>query len=197
MTIRVTTGDNAELVAGATWLLQVDATDADGVPVTEDPAVTITLPDDSETVATVEAGAGGGCYLVSHVTTLKGRYVAEIVSGADAVGASAYAAPLTTEGGMPTVGDLDNYLGTHSWSDDDLAEALNAEAAQQRRECRVPAVFPDNLRSALLRRAQFHLAMRRVQLGVIPGDAERDALRPGFDSETRRFEKSHRRLPTG
>ncbi len=113
------------------------------------------------------------------------------------MGASAYVVQVTTASGMPNVSDLDNYLGTHSYSDDDLAEALDAETDAQRAICRIPAAFPNDLRSALLRRAQFHLAMKRVQLGVIPGDADRDTIRPSSDPEVRRFEKPYRKLPTG
>jgi len=196
VTIRVTAGDSADIILGGTWTLCVRVTDVNGAATDDEPVVTIELPDGTDTAATVSADTLGS-YTVTYVTTMAGRHVARLVADVDTVAASAYVSDVVTAGGVPGVSDLDNYLGTHSWSDEDLAEALEAEASQQRRVCRIPATFPADLRSALLRRAQFHLAMKRVQLGVIPGDADRDTLRPGFDSEVRRFEKPYRKLPTG
>jgi hypothetical protein len=196
MTMRVIAGDNAEIIKGGTWVLHATVTDVNGTLADDEPAVTIELPDGADTDASVSADSLGN-YTVTYVTSMAGRHVARLVADTDTVAASAYVTDIVTASGVPTVADLDNYLGTHSHTDEDLAEALEAETDAQRRVCRIPATFPNDLRSALLRRAQFHLAMKRVQLGVIPGDADRDTLRPGFDSEVRRFEKPYRKLPVG
>jgi hypothetical protein len=194
--IRVVAGDNAEIIIGGTWALHVIVTDVNNVLADDEPTVTVTLPDGDTDTMSVSVDSLG-VYTATLTTAMAGRHTATLAADVDTVAASAYVSDVVTAGGMPTVSDVDNYLGTHSYSDDDLAEALDAETSNQRRVCRIPATFPPDLRSALLRRCQFHLAMKRVQLGVIPGDAERDTIRPGTDPEVRRFEKPYRRLPTG
>jgi hypothetical protein len=196
MTIRVIAGDNAEINLGGTWALHIRVQDINGALADDEPVVTITLPDGDTDTATMSADSAG-YYTATYVTTQAGRHVAALVADVDTVGASAYVSAVTAADGMPSVSDLDNYLGTHSYTDDDLAEALEAEASQQRRVCTIPAAYPADLRSALLRRAQFHLAMKRIQLGVIPGDADRDTIRIGSDPEVRRLEKPYPKLIVG
>lgn len=185
------------LLTGGSWPIDVSVTDSDDIAAEDTLTVAITDPSGAETAGTVEDLGILGCYRVTVAVDTPGRWIA-IITGANGVNGSAVWVSDAVAGvAMPTVTDLDAYLGTHSWSDDDLAEALDAEASAQRRVCRIPAAYPPDLRSALLRRAQFHLAMKRVTLGVIPGDAERDAIRPGSDPEVRRFERPYRKLPTG
>lgn len=186
-----------DVVLGGQWVIDLDVTDADGRASADTLAITVTDPAGNVTTPAVEERSTLGGYRLPVTVDAAGRWIAVFVGGQGAAAATAYASDAVAGVAMPNIADLDAYLGTHSYSDDDLAEALDAEADQQRRECKVPAVYPNNLRSALLRRSQFHLAMKRVQLGVIPGDADRDTVRPGSDSEVRRFEKPYRRLPTG
>lgn len=188
---------NQELMTGGRWVVDVCVTDADNLSVSDTLTATITDPSGTGSAATVETLTPTGAYRFAVPVPAAGRWVAVVTGANGAVAATAFVSDVVTGVQMPTVADLDNYLGSHSWSDDDLAEALEAEASAQRRVCRVPAAYPADLRSALLRRAQFHLAMKRVQLGVIPGDADRDTIRPGMDSEVRRFEKPYRKLPIG
>lgn len=178
------------------WAIDVDVTDADGV--TSEDTLTVTVTDPSGATSNpVAATRSAGGYRITVPIDAPGRWLAAIVGDQGAAAATVYASDVVTGVEMPTVADLDIYLGTHSYSDDDLAEALEAETDAQRGVCRIPAAYPKDLRSALLRRSQFHLAMKRVQLGVIPGDADRDTVRPGTDPEVRRLERPHRRLPTG
>ncbi len=197
MTVKARSGTSVDLPVGDVWLIEVRLVDADGCPVADTVTVTVTLPDDSTATPTVEALADGR-YRAQYPVTAVGRYVARVTTAAyGAADFTAYVAAVVDGAAMPTIVDVDNYLGAHSFTDDDLQEAIDAEASDQRRVCRVPAVYPAALRSALLRRSQFHLAMKRVTLGVIPGDADRDTIRPGFDSEVRRFEKPYRKLKVG
>lgn len=199
MTIKARSSTSVDLPVSGVWVIDVRVYDADGCPADDTVTVTVTIPDGTTATPTVEDVDGDpGRYRAQFTVTATGRYVARAVGAAyGAVDFTAWTSAVVAGGGMPAITDLDNYLGNNSWSDDDLAEALDAEAAAQRRVCRIPATYPADLRSALLRRAQFHLAMKRVTLGVIPGDADRDTLRPGFDSEVRRFEKPYRKLPVG
>lgn len=197
MTLRARSGASVNLPVGGVWDIDVRVLDADGCPVESTVTVTVTLPDATTATPTVESVTGGR-YRAEYVVGPVGRYVARVTTAAyGAADFTAYVTAVVNGVAMPTIVDLDNYLGTHSHTDDDLQDALDAEASAQRDVCRVPAAYPDALRSALLRRSQFHLAMKRVTLGVIPGDADRDALRPGFDSEVRRFERPYRKLTVG
>lgn len=187
-----------ELALNGRWVIDACVTDADGKAAADTLTITVTDPAGVTSTPTADDGVTVGSYQAVIPVDQAGRWVAAIVGAAyGAAAATVYVTDVVTAAAMPTVPDLDDYLGTHSWSDDDLAEALDAEASAQRRVCRIPADYPPDLRSALLRRAQFHLAMRRVQLGVIPGDAERDTIRPGFDPEVRRLERPYRKLPVG
>lgn len=186
-----------DLALDGKWIIDVSVTDPDGLTVSDTLTATVTAPDGTTSTPTAEAGDATGAYRFTVDADAVGRWVAAVVGSEGAAGATAFVMDVVTGAAMPTVPDLDNYLGTHSWSDDDLAEALDAEASAQRRVCRIPAAYPPDLRSALLRRAQFHLAMKRVTLGVIPGDADRDTVRPGTDPEVRRLEKAYRKLPVG
>lgn len=188
----------ADLPTGGQWIIDVCVEDAYGTPSSDTLTIAVTDPAGAVTTPSSEDGAATGSYRITIPVDQAGRWVATVVGDTyGAAATSAYVAGVVTASGMPNIADLDDYLGTHSWSDDDLAEALAAETDAQRRVCRIPAAYPNDLRSALLRRCQFHLAMKRVQLGVVPGDADRDTIRPGSDPEVRRFERPWRRLPVG
>ncbi|HEY0700300.1 MAG TPA: hypothetical protein VGD43_21155, partial [Micromonospora sp.] len=112
---------------------------------------------------------------------------------------AAYALGATTEAGMPNADDVVDYLGPISATLDEVQGALNAEAAAQRSICRVGAVYPADLREALLRRVARNLALRSLPLAVLQGDAEAgsNTVLPGRDPEVRRLEAPHRKLVIG
>jgi len=182
------------------WALRVSVTDLDGyaVDAASATAVTVTLPGGTTSAPTVETVTTGD-YRATYTAGTAGRYVARVVvTGYGAADFAAYAAATTTGTGMPDVTAVANYLGADasSWDTDDLQDALDAEASAQRDRCRVPAVYPDSLRQALLRRVQRNLAMRRLPLAVLQGDAEATRI-GGNDPEVRRFEAPYRKLVIG
>lgn len=99
---------------------------------------------------------------------------------------------------MPSVTTCNNYMGDHSYTDDDVQDALDTERAAQFKVCRVPAAYPADLRGALHRRVQRNLAMRALALAVRETqDGESSVIVPGNDPEVRRLEKPWRRRPFG
>lgn len=179
---------------GDVWLLGVRVTDADGVGVEQTPTVSVTKPDDT-TAAPVMESLGGGCFRAEYTLAVAGRYVATAtVAGYGVAQFAAFTDAVTPGSGMPTTAEVSAYLSQHSWSAPDLQDALDAEAAAQRRVCAVPAAYPPDLRNALLRRVARNLAMRPLPLAVLRGDAEigdANLLPPGSDPEVRRLEKPH------
>lgn len=198
MPVTAISSTSVTLPLGAVWSIEVTSQDADGVNSAVAPVVTVTLPAGSTTTPTVTASGTDG-WRALYVTGSAGRYVARVVSAEGAVDFTAYVTTITAATGMPTIVELDAYLGVHSWSDDELQDALDAEASAQRDVCRIPADYPDSLAQALLRRATRNLAMRLLPLAVLRGDAEGgDAtVLPGRDPETRRFEAPYRKLTVG
>lgn len=187
------------LPVGGQWLIEVEVRDLDGVLAADVPSVVVTLPDDTTASPTVET-VTTGVYRSIYNPATAGRYVAAVTTSDDVVDFAAYAAAATAGTGMPTTNDVANYLreGAASWVTADLQDALDAEAAAQRSVCRVRAVYPDDLRQALLRRVQRNLALRQLPLAVHQGDAEAGPmLLPGRDPEVRRLEAPHRKLVFG
>ncbi|WP_409074070.1 hypothetical protein [Micromonospora chalcea] len=183
------------------WIIEFEITDADGYSASVTPAVTVTLPAGTASPVVAE-GIGAGRYRAAYTVGSSGRYVARVVAtGYGALDFAAYAAATTAETGMPTTDDVAVYLreGAASWDTADLQDALDAEAAAQRSICRVGAVYPADLRQALLRRVQRNLAMRQLPLAVQMWDAEGGGgtVLPGRDPEVRRFEAPYRKLVIG
>lgn len=102
---------------------------------------------------------------------------------------------------VPTVAAFRTYLrgDASSFTDNDLLDALTVEAAAQAAACYIPDTYPDDLRGALLRRAQRNLAMRMLPLAIQQGDAEVGVTLapPGTDPEVRRLERPYRKLLVG
>lgn len=183
------------------WTIAVCISDADGYAVDGTPELTITLPGGSTDTAELETDATGE-YRTEYIVSAGGRHVASVVDAEHgAVDFAAYVTAVTTAAGMPVVDDVADYLreDAASWTEADLQGALNAEAAAQRSVCRVAAVYPDDMREALLRRVQRNLAMRSLPVAVLTGDAEggSSTLLPGRDPEVRRLEAPHRKLVFG
>lgn len=186
------------LAVGQAWNIVVDGVSAA-------PVVTITLPDLTTVTPDVEIDSDYvvTTYAVQYVPLLPGRYVAAVAEaggGTDQV--QAYVVNATGE--PPTKDQLDAWLGgagAHSWSDDDLAQALGVALTQQRRVCRVPVAYPDDLFWAALRRAARHLYMKR-QLTDQPRSEGGDfdlpaAYPPGRDQGIRELEAPYRKLVIG
>lgn len=198
MGLRALTAASTDLPIGGQWVVVVETRNFDGYLTSDTPAMVVTLPGGSianVTFSTVTMGVYRATYTVGSA----GRYVARVTTSDDALDFAAYVTSNTSGVGMPTIADVDAYLGgpeEHSWTDADLQAALNAESASQRAVCRVAAVYPADLREALLRRVARNLALRRNPLAVPQGDAE-IAFIPGRDPEVRRLEAPHRKLVIG
>lgn len=207
MGMRALSSTAIELPISGVWTMSMAVTDSDGCPTDVEPTVTVTLPDGTTATPDVEA-VTTGVYRTEYVVTAAGRHVAAVTTPANgAVGFTAFVTATVAAAGMPSLDDLRGdpddgddfgYLGATSATDAQIQEALDAEAANQRRVCRVPAAYPADLRQALLRRVARNLAMQRIPLAVLQGDADTGStVPPGSDPEVRRFERTHRRLPTG
>jgi hypothetical protein len=204
MTVTALSSTNVERTLGAVWTLSVLVTDADcSATDAAAPVVTVTLPAGGTATPTVERLATG-VYRATYEVGTAGRYIARAVAAGYGVATFvAYVTGTTAATAMPTKDDVDDYLGgatAHSWSDTELDDVLAAEAAAQRRVCRVPAEYPADLREALLRRCAVNLKKRGLPLMILQGDAEAgttSANVPGIDAEVRRLERPWRRLPVG
>jgi hypothetical protein len=196
------------LPVGGVWRIAVSATDSDGVALADAPGVVVTTP--AGTVAEPVAVAGpGSVWTAEYVISAAGRHTARVTTGLHgALDFTAYATAIVPASGMPTLADLRGtdpdradpedlgYLGENGATDDEIQDALDAEASAQRDTCRVRAAYPASLRQALLRRVARNLAMRGLPLAVLQGDAESGdtTVLPGNDPEVRRLERPHRRL---
>lgn len=188
--VQAKSATSVTLTTGAEWIFEVLAA---AVPV-----VTVTAPDGavSTPAADVQAGLGWNRYSVTVTLDQPGRWVAMVTADGGAAGFTAWADDVVTAAQFPDITDVDDYLDEHSWTDDRLQDALDAEAAAQRSVCRIPATYPDDMRQALLRRVQRNLSMRG-QPGVSVSDQGTAVYQPTRDPEVRRLEGPWRKLPTG
>lgn len=199
MGVHALSSASVELPISGVWALVVAVTDSDGCPASVAPTVTVTLPAGGTATPTADE-VTTGVYRAEYVVGTAGRYVARVTTVANgAADFTAFVTATVAATGMPGIEDVDAYLGTHSFTDAQLQDALDAEAAAQRKACKVPAAYPDDLRQALLRRVARNLAMRRVPLSVLQGDADAGTTNayPGRDPEVRRLEAAYRRLVVG
>lgn len=193
MGVRALSSPSVDRAVGAVWDILVDVRDSAGELVDDAPVVTVTLPDTTTQAPAVETVCVG-VYRAEVVVAASGTYRASAVTSTH--GAVDFAAHVTAAG-LPGLDDIDAYLGDHSFTDEQLQDALDAEAAAQRGVCRVPAVLPSDLRQALLRRVQRNLAMRPQPFAMlVDGDGVQSVI-PGNDPEVRRLERRHRRLVMG
>lgn len=198
MTIKARSSDSQELPVGGVWAIDVRVTDADGCYAADTVTVTVTLPDGTTDGPTVD-NVSSGRYRAEYTVTDVGRYVARAVGSAyGATDFTAYVSAVVDGTAMPDITDLDGYLGSQSFSDDQLQDTLDAEAAAQRKACRVPAAYSADLRQALLRRAARALALTKINITTeVDGETGRSVVPPGLDREIRRYEAPYRRLATG
>lgn len=214
MSVQIITGASVNLPVGGVWDIALLVTDSLGVGVDDQPVITVTLPGGGSATPTAEH-VSGGVYRAQYVTAAPGRHIARavtLVSGSTDL--TAWATPITPAAAMPTIEDLRGldpdredpedlgYLGKNSFTDDEIQDALDAEAAAQRSTCRVPAAYPADLRQALLRRVAVNLANRALPLAIVQGDGEMGgagsaAYLPGKDPQVRRYERAYPRLVMG
>lgn len=187
------------LDVGESWSVVVELVDVDGTAVATPPAASVTAPDGTAAAVDVDQVAAG-VYRAAYRPTVGGRHILTVTGTDDQVSFAAYVLAVTTDAGMPNGDDVAAYIGptAASYDGDQLAAAVDAEAAAQRAVCDVPAAYPPDLREALLRRAVRNLAVRGIPLAVPGGDAESGpTVVPGSDPEVRRLERPHRRMPIG
>ena len=202
MPITATSATAGRLDVGDTWRLVVEVTDDDtGERVAATVAAVVTLPNDTTVPVTMEADDTTGIYAGAYVLADAGRHFAVVSSTGTVVSIATFTVTADLPSALPDIDDVKAYLGDSAaqWTDAEIQEALDAETAAQARVCRVGAIYPDDLRSALLRRVQRALAMRPLPLAVLQGDAEAGTttVLPGRDPEVRRLEGPHRKLVLG
>jgi hypothetical protein len=199
--LRHLTPTGALVGVGEAWVLTVETLDATSDVLSSVVAPTATVTDPAGVVTTpamVEVTTG--MWSLTTTVGVAGRWVAVVATPEDAAPAAAYAAGVTTAGGMPTVDDVAHYLrdAASGWSMAELTRAFNAERTAQRGKCGERAVYPDDLREALMRRVARNLAMRGLPLAVNVGDADTaSTILPGNDPEVRRLEAPWRKLSIG
>ncbi len=200
MSASLVSSATADLVVGQEWLIRVKASEL--------PGLVVFLPDGEQFTPPVVFEAESGydvypdaIYVATVPLPFPGRYMAAVISGSTVlVTAQAFAAQ-TAVSNIPDFAALNDYLGgdeAHSWTEGQLQEAIEIEAAAQRRVCRTPAVYPNDLRAALLRRAARFLDMKRRQTaGDDGGDFEvPSTVAIGRDQEIRRYEAPWRKVVT-
>lgn len=198
MAIRATSSTSTTLPLGGLWRIDVETRDDDGYLADGAPVVVVTLPAGTITGPTFELVTTGH-YRAAYTVATAGRYTAHVTTADDAVDFTVHVATTTTGAAMPDITDVNDYLGDHSYADEQLQDALDAEAAAQRARCRVRAVYPADLRQALLRRVMRNLAMRGQPFSILQGDGEGggNSVLPTNDPEVRRLEAPHRKWTVG
>lgn len=192
------TGTTADLSVGQAWRISVSADSA--------PTVTITLPNATTATPDVETlydVFDQAYYSAVYFPLVPGRFTAA-VTATDEGTLAAQAFALAAVGTPPTGAQLGAWLGgdaAHSYSPEDLDDAMAVALATQRRVCRVPASYPADLAWAALRRGARTLYMKR-QLTEQPRSEGADfdlpaTFPPGRDQGIRELEASWRKLPIG
>jgi hypothetical protein len=196
MSAKATTATSGHLDVGDTWLLGLEVRkDTKAKPLVDaDVTVTITRPD-TTTAAAAVSHEGTGCYLASHVLMQTGRYTALAVVSGTVVAVVTYEVDALVPG-LPTVFDVQEYLGEGAPDLTVITSALNAEVAAQAKVCRVDGVYPADLAEALKRRVARNIAMRGIPTGLQTSATEAGSMtvRIGWDSEIRRFEAPYRKI---
>lgn len=200
MSTRALSPEAVRLDIGDTWRMVVLVVN-DDTRYTVTATVTASVTDPGDTVTTPAPTTDTrGVYVVETEADSAGRWIAEVeVAGHGVVTFAADVQDVTLESGMPTADDVEDYLGATSYDSTEIEDALDAERAAQAARCRIGAVYPPDLREALLRRVARNLAMRALPLGVQFGDGEGgDSTRLSQnDPEIRRLEGPHRKLVLG
>lgn len=186
------------VAVGGQWVLRVLVRADDFTPIGDAPTVTITGPA-GVTATPTATSTVAGVWRAIYVPAVAGRYVASVTSAAGGlVSFVAHATAVTGNDDMPDVDAVNDYMGEHSFTDQQVQRALDQEIAAQFRVCRVPAAYPPDLAGALLRRVQRALAMLFLALAVRETqEGESQIVVPGRDPEVRRLEAPWRRVTVG
>lgn len=163
-------------------------------------AVAVTAPDGTVTNPSPEVVGGDVTVVVP--TDQVGRYLAVLTVSGDVAAVVPFVANTaepSTAADMPDLTEVKAYLSTNgntSTPDAAITEALNAEAAAQRKRCNVPAVYPDDLREALKRRVARNLAARAVPVAQVTSfEGGQTSTRVPFnDAEVARLEGPYRKV---
>lgn len=203
MPASATTPHTQTVPLGGVWRIGVGAVDLYDRPVSVTVSAVVTNPAGGTVVPTFTTLTTGG-YLAEQTVATAGRWVAVVtVAGATAetLTYTCQVVATTTASGMPTVSDLQTYLGDDAtrWTTPDLTSVLAAETDAQRAVCRVPAEFTNDLREALLRRCARNLAARAVPVTTYTAfDGGVSSTRvPLADPEIQRLESPYRRRRVG
>ncbi len=203
MSASLTSPATADLAVGQEWTIKVKASELPGLVVFLPDGEQFTPAINFEAQDTVYEWPDVGTEYVATVPLLfPGRYLAAVVAGSTVLVTAQAFATQTAVSNIPDFEDLDAYLGqgAHSWTTGELQEAIEIEAAAQRRVCRTPAIFPPDLRAALLRRAARFLDMKRrqTQQDTTGSDFEvPSTVAIGRDQEIRRYEAPWRKVVAG
>lgn len=189
---------SGDLLVGQPWLLRVEATDVNRQPIsTVAPVITLTSP--AGVPSTLAGTWDGTGWFAAPTLTAPGRWLLSATVTGDAAGSdtvAAFAVDVTASATYPQVQDVLTYLGLDetSYSLDAIDAALQAESAAQRQWCSPQAVYPPDLREALMRRVARNLAARAVPLSTFSSfDGMATSTRvPSTDPEVERLEAPYR-----
>jgi hypothetical protein len=200
VTVQLVSSPTVDLPVGGIWTIDVSVYDVDGgLVVTDVPVVTVTPPGGVD-VPVVPTVTSLGYYRASVLVTTAGRYLARVVTAAHgAADLAAYVTAVRAGIGMPSAEQFRAYASEDfgSYEDDEIEATIAAEAAAQRRVCRVGAVIPDDLWEALLRRVRVSLSRRGQPVLVTVDSDGTNTFLPARDPEVRRLEAPHRKLVMG
>jgi hypothetical protein len=202
MPVTATTEQSVQLDVGDVWYLGVSVTDDDGDALAATVSVTVTTPSGATSTPTVTAEDETGYYTATYTVSAAGRYLATMTVSGDAVGVApftAWADSPVAASGMPTLAQVKTYLGSTSFTDGEITDAMSAEFAAQRARCRITPVYTDDLAQALKRRVARNLAARAIPVASFTSfDGGVSSTRvPMLDAEIVRFEAPYRRLKVG
>jgi hypothetical protein len=162
-----------------------------------DPTIVVTLPGGTTSNVTPERIATGVFRGVYTPTGSGGRFIARAsATGYGVVDFAAWVETTTAGTGMPDLAAVEEYLesiGGISANPEEIQNALDAEAAAQRKVCRIDAVYPADLAEALKRRVARNLSLRMLPRA----EAETGKFVPTNDPEVRRLERPHRKWAIG
>lgn len=185
------------VLVGGSWVLRVLVRADDLTPSGTTPEVTVTSPAGVVSTPTPESTVPG-VWRATVPTPAPGRWTAMVAADGAAVAFVAHATAVTGGDDMPDVDECNDYIGEHSYTDEQVQQKLDQETDHQFRVCRVPAAYPPALRGALLRRVQRALHMTHLALAVRESqDGESQIVVPGRDPEVRRLEGPWRKVTIG
>jgi hypothetical protein len=142
---------SVDLMLNDVWVLDIESTDADGNLFNSDPVVTVTSPSGVVTTPTVEALSLGRYRAVVTVNQAERWIAVAAASGYGTTSFSAYVQAVTLNAGLPDVDAVRAYgsISEDSWTDAEIQEVLDSEAAHQRRHCSIRGIYPPELAEAL------------------------------------------------